>query len=108
MKITIAHSPDSDDAFMHYALARHKLDTDGLEFEHILQDIETLNRAAANATYDVTAISIHAYAYLHDKYDLLSHGASMGEDYGPMIVAKPAQDDAATSQIPHHTQASPK
>lgn len=88
MKITIAHSPDSDDAFMHYALARHKLDTGGLEFEHILQDIETLNRAAANATYDVTAISIHAYAYLHDKYDLLSHGASMGENYGPMIVAK--------------------
>lgn len=73
---------------MHYALARHKLDTGGLEFEHILQDIETLNRAAANATYDVTAISIHAYAYLHDKYDLLSHGASMGENYGPMIVAK--------------------
>ncbi len=88
MKITIAHSPDSDDAFMHYALARHKLDTGGLEFEHILQDIETLNRAAANATYDVTAISIHAYAYLYDKYDLLSHGASMGENYGPMIVAK--------------------
>nr|AUN36434.1 menaquinone via futalosine step 4 protein [uncultured bacterium] len=73
---------------MHFALARHKLDTDGLEFEHILQDIESLNRAAANATYDVTAISIHAYAYLHDKYDLLSHGASMGENYGPMIVAK--------------------
>lgn len=88
MKITIAHSPDSDDAFMHFALARHKLDTGGLEFEHILQDIESLNRAAANATYDVTAISIHAYAYLHDKYDLLSHGASMGENYGPMIVAK--------------------
>lgn len=88
MKITIAHSPDSDDAFMHYALARHKIDMGDLEFEHILQDIETLNRAAANATYDVTAISIHAYAYLHDKYALLSHGASMGEEYGPMIVAR--------------------
>lgn len=88
MKITIAHSPDSDDAFMHYALARHKIDAGELEFEHILQDIETLNHAAANATYDITAISIHAYAYLHDKYALLSHGASMGEEYGPMIVAR--------------------
>ena len=88
MKITIAHSPDSDDAFMHYALACNKLDSGDLEFEHILQDIETLNRAAANSTYDVTAISIHAYAYLNDKYALLGHGASMGEEYGPMIVAR--------------------
>jgi 1,4-dihydroxy-6-naphthoate synthase len=88
MKITIAHSPDSDDAFMHYALARHKIDAGDYEFEHILQDIETLNRAAANATYDITALSIHAYAYLSDQYALLSHGASMGEEYGPMIVAR--------------------
>jgi 1,4-dihydroxy-6-naphthoate synthase len=87
MKITIAHSPDSDDAFMHYALARHKLDAGNLEFEHVLKDIETLNREAASSTYDVTAISIHAYAYLDDKYALLSHGASMGENYGPNIVA---------------------
>ena len=87
-KITIAHSPDSDDAFMHYALARHKIDAGDYEFEHILQDIETLNRAAQNSTYDVTALSIHAYAYLHEKYSLLSHGASMGEEYGPMIVAR--------------------
>src|SRR5690606_25141307 len=88
MKITLAHSPDSDDAFMHYALARHKLDVGELEFEHVLQDIETLNRAASSATYDVTTISTHAYAYLHDKYDLLPHVASMGEKYGPMIVAR--------------------
>lgn len=88
MKITIAHSPDSDDAFMHYALARHKIDAGEYEFEHILQDIETLNRAAAEAKYDVTALSIHAYAYLHEKYSLLSHGASMGENYGPMVVSK--------------------
>lgn len=88
MKITLAHSPDSDDAFMHYALARHKLDVGELEFEHILQDIESLNHAAAKVTYDVTAISSHAYAYLHDKYDLLPHGASMGDNYGPMIVAR--------------------
>lgn len=87
MKITIAHSPDSDDAFMHYALARHKINAGNYEFEHVLKDIETLNREAQNSTYDVTAISIHAYAYLADKYALLSHGASMGEEYGPMIVA---------------------
>src|ERR1044072_7924890 len=87
MKITIAHSPDSDDAVMHYALARPQNDFGEFEFEHILKDIETLNRAAQNATYDVTAISIHAYAYLYQKYSLLSHGASMGEEYGPMVVA---------------------
>jgi 1,4-dihydroxy-6-naphthoate synthase len=100
MKITIAHSPDSDDAFMHYALARHKIDAGEYEFEHILQDIETLNRAAVNTTYDITALSIHAYAYLSDKYALLSHGASMGEEYGPMIVAKQEYSlDEIKSQI---------
>jgi 1,4-dihydroxy-6-naphthoate synthase len=100
MKITLAHSPDSDDAFMHYALARHKIDAGDYEFEHILQDIETLNRAAANATYDITALSIHAYAYLSDKYALLSHGASMGEAYGPMIVAKQEYSlEAIRSQV---------
>src|SRR5690348_168308 len=88
MKITVAHSPDSDDAFMHYALARHKIDTGDIEFDHVLKDIETLNKRAAEGAYEVTAISIHAYAYLHDKYALLSHGASMGENYGPMIVAR--------------------
>jgi len=91
--ITVAHSPDSDDAFMHYALSRHKIDTQGIEFKHVLQDIESLNRAAQNGTYEVTAISTHAYAYLADKYALLPHGASMGEGqienpYGPMIVAR--------------------
>ena len=90
MKITIAHSPDSDDAFMHYALARHKLDTGGLEFRHVLQDIQTLNQRAVEGLYEVTAISIHAYAYVADKYALLPHGASMGENYGPMIVAREA------------------
>lgn len=86
--ITIAHSPDSDDAFMHYALARHKIDTGDLEFRHVLQDIETLNQRAATGTYEVTAISIHAFAYLYDRYALLAHGASMGENYGPMVVAR--------------------
>ena len=86
--ITVAHSPDSDDAFMHFALARHKIDTGDIEFQHVLKDIETLNHRAAEGKYEVTAISIHAYAYLHDKYALLSHGASMGENYGPMVVAR--------------------
>jgi 1,4-dihydroxy-6-naphthoate synthase len=86
--ITVAHSPDSDDAFMHYALARHKIETGDIEFRHVLQDIEILNQRAQSGTYEVTAISIHAYAYLADKYALLNHGASMGENYGPMIVAR--------------------
>jgi 1,4-dihydroxy-6-naphthoate synthase len=86
--ITVAHSPDSDDAFMHYALARHKIETGDIEFKHVLQDIETLNQRAQEGTYEVTAISIHAYAHLSDKYALLNHGASMGENYGPMIVAR--------------------
>jgi len=86
--IRVAHSPDSDDAFMFYALSAGKLDTGGLEFVHELQDIETLNRRALNAELEVTAVSIHAYAYLADTYALLPHGASMGEGYGPRLVAR--------------------
>lgn len=86
--IRVAHSPDSDDAFMFYALAASKLDTGDLEFVHELQDIETLNRRALNAELEVTAVSIHAYAYLADRYALLPHGASMGEGYGPRLVAR--------------------
>lgn len=88
MKITVAHSPDSDDAFMHYALARNVFNTGDLEFGHVLKDIQTLNICAEQGLYEVTAISIHAYAYVSDKYALLPHGASMGENYGPMIVAR--------------------
>ena len=88
MKITIAHSPDSDDAFMHYAVTRGKIDCGSYEFDHVLADIETLNRAAVEGKYEVTAISIHAYAHLHDRYHLLNHGASMGEGYGPVVVAR--------------------
>ena len=88
--ITVAHSPDSDDAFMHYALARHKIETGDIEFQHVLQDIETLNQRAEQGLYEVTAISIHAYAHLAERYALLPHGASMGERYGPMIVARQA------------------
>jgi 1,4-dihydroxy-6-naphthoate synthase len=87
-KITIAHSPDSDDAFMFYGLATNKLETDGLKFEHVLKDIQSLNEDAKNGVYDVTAISFHAYAYVADKYVLLPHGASIGDKYGPIVVSK--------------------
>lgn len=86
--ITVAHSPDSDDAFMFYGLATNKLETDGLKFEHTLKDIQTLNEDAKNGVFDVTAISFHAYAYVADKYALLPHGASIGDKYGPILVSK--------------------
>ncbi|MCS7229391.1 MAG: MqnA/MqnD/SBP family protein [Candidatus Kryptonium sp.] len=87
-EITIAHSPDSDDAFMFYALVNNKIDTGDLKFINILNDIETLNRKAFEGAYDVTAISFHAYAYVSDKYMLLPCGASMGIGYGPILVSK--------------------
>ncbi len=87
-EITVAHSPDSDDAFMFYALANNKIDTGDLKFVNILSDIETLNQKAFEGVYDVTAISFHAYAYVSDKYILLPCGASMGVGYGPILVAK--------------------
>ena len=86
--IHVAHSPDSDDAFMFYALASGKIDTEGLTYVHQLQDIETLNHRAMRGELEVTAVSIHAYAYLSDKYALLPHGASMGDRYGPRLVAR--------------------
>ena len=86
--IHVAHSPDSDDAFMFYALASGKIDTEGLTYVHELQDIETLNQRAMRAELEVTAVSIHAYAYLSDRYALLPHGASMGDRYGPRLVAR--------------------
>jgi 1,4-dihydroxy-6-naphthoate synthase len=89
--ITVAHSPDSDDAFMFYGLATNKLDTGGLKFEHTLTDIQTLNEKAKLGVYDVTAISFHAYAYIYDKYALLPHGASIGDKYGPILVSKEAR-----------------
>ena len=85
--IRVAHSPDSDDAFMFYALAERLIDTGDLAFEHVLKDIESLNRDAREGRYEVTAISIHAYAHLADRYALLPHGASMGDGYGPVLVA---------------------
>ena len=85
--IHVAHSPDSDDAFMFYALAAGKIDTEGLTYVHELQDIETLNQRALRGELEVTAVSIHAYAYLSDQYALLPHGSSMGDQYGPRLVA---------------------
>lgn len=86
-EITVAHSPDSDDAFMFYGLATHKVRTPGLRFTHTLCDIETLNQKAHDGVYDVTAISFHAYPYLQDKYALMACGGSVGEGYGPMVVS---------------------
>ena len=86
--ITVAHSPDSDDAFMFYGLASGNVDTGGLVVDQVLADIETLNRAAFEGRYEVTAVSFHAYAHLVDKYALLPHGASMGDRYGPIVVAR--------------------
>src|SRR5215212_8311788 len=86
--ISVAHSPDSDDAFMFYGLATNKLETEGLKFEHTLKDIQSLNEDAKNGVFDVTAISFHAYAYVSDKYALLPHGASIGDKYGPIVVSR--------------------
>lgn len=86
--LTLGHSPDPDDAFMFYALAKDLIPTCGFRFEHILQDIQTLNVRATRGELDVSAISIHAYAYVSDKYALLPSGASMGDGYGPMLVSK--------------------
>ena len=86
--ITVAHSPDSDDAFMFYGLASGNVETGGIVVDQVLADIETLNRAAFEGRYEVTAVSFHAYAHLTHKYALLPHGASMGDRYGPIVVAR--------------------
>jgi 1,4-dihydroxy-6-naphthoate synthase len=88
MRIRLAHSPDSDDAFMFYGLASGHVPSPGFELEHVLSDIETLNKAAFTGTYEITAVSFHAYAHLTDRYVLLPHGASMGDNYGPIVVAR--------------------
>jgi 1,4-dihydroxy-6-naphthoate synthase len=112
--IRLVHSPDSDDAFMFYALAAGKIPTDGRQYEHELSDIETLNQRALKRELDVTAVSIHAYAYLAESYALLSHGASMGDRYGPKLVsirAAPSNPREATRGLriaipgPHTTAA---
>src|SRR5580692_3588057 len=86
--LTLGHSPDPDDAFMFYGLAKELIPTRGFKFEHILQDIQTLNERATRGELDISAISIHAYAYVSGQYALLPSGASMGDGYGPMLVAR--------------------
>jgi 1,4-dihydroxy-6-naphthoate synthase len=100
--ITVAHSPDSDDAFMFYALAEGRVETEGLAFTHELADIESLNRRALSGELAVTAVSFHAYAYLADRYVLLPHGASFGDGYGPVVVARRpvTREEIARGDVP--------
>jgi 1,4-dihydroxy-6-naphthoate synthase len=98
--LTLGHSPDPDDAFMHWALAAEKIDTGDLRYEHILQDIQTLNERATRGDLDITAISVHAYAFVLDKYKILPHGASMGEPtYGPMVVAREPMEPGKLCEV---------
>jgi 1,4-dihydroxy-6-naphthoate synthase len=99
-RITVAHSPDSDDAFMFYGLASGNVDTGGIVVDQVLADIETLNRAAFEGKYEVTAVSFHAFAHLSDRYALLPHGASMGDSYGPIVVARAADASALAREGP--------
>ncbi len=94
IEITIGHSPDADDAFMFYALAQDKIDTQPFVFKHIMKDIETLNHKAAVGELDITAISVHAYSYVYHRYALLTAGGSLGDGYGPIVVAREAYDTA--------------
>jgi 5,8-dihydroxy-2-naphthoate synthase len=95
MKISLAHSPDSDDAFMFYGLASGHVPTEGLEIEHVLSDIETLNRRAMEGKHEITAISFHAYPYVADRYRLMPCGGSIGDGYGPLLVAREPLDPSA-------------
>ena len=99
--LTLGHSPDPDDAFMFYALAKELIPAGGFQFQHVLQDIQTLNERATRGELDITAISIHAYAYVSDKYALLPCGASMGDGYGPVLVAakKLSREEIARKRI---------
>jgi 1,4-dihydroxy-6-naphthoate synthase len=102
-RIIVAHSPDSDDAFMFYGLASGAVGADGFEIDHVLADIETLNRAAFNGQYEVSAVSFHAYAHFTERYLLLPHGASMGDGYGPIVVTRadgPASLEGVRVAIP--------
>src|SRR5213594_944939 len=99
--LTLGHSPDPDDAFMFYGLAKNLIPTHGYKFQHILQDIQTLNERATRGELDISAISVHAYAHVSDQYALLPSGASMGDGYGPMLVAKKnfSKDQIAARKI---------
>jgi 1,4-dihydroxy-6-naphthoate synthase len=97
--IRVGHSPDPDDAFMFYALAHDKIDTGDLEFRHQLEDIETLNRRALQGELEVSAVSLHAYAFLQDRYELLPSGCSMGDKYGPMVIARKPMTPAEAAKL---------
>jgi 1,4-dihydroxy-6-naphthoate synthase len=99
--LTLAHSPDSDDAFMFWALKEGLVGADGLGFEHILSDIQTLNQAALEGRYDITAISLHAYPYVANQYALMNTGASIGDGYGPIVVSRRAMslEEMASKQV---------
>jgi 1,4-dihydroxy-6-naphthoate synthase len=99
IKVRLGHSPDPDDAFMFWALAKGEVDPRGFEFEHVLKDIQTLNEWALEGRLEVTAISLHAYPHVQDKYVLLPHGASMGSGYGPIVVAREELDEDALREI---------
>jgi 1,4-dihydroxy-6-naphthoate synthase len=101
LPVRIAHSPDSDDAFMFYAMTQGILDTEGLAISHVLQDIETLNKAAFEGTYEITALSFHAYVHLHDKYAIMPSGASFGDGYGPVVISgrEMTRDDLADKTV---------
>jgi 1,4-dihydroxy-6-naphthoate synthase len=101
MLIRLGHSPDADDAFMFWALAEGRVDTRGFEFEHVLRDIQTLNEWALEGRLEVTAISLHAYPFVQERYALLPHGASMGSGYGPVVVARRAltKDELREAEI---------
>jgi len=95
----LGHSPDADDAFMFYAMAKRKVNSDNVDFEHVIEDIQSLNKRAMNQELEVTAMSVHAYTYVQDNYRILSCGASMGEGYGPIVVAKEKIDDLSGKTI---------
>src|SRR6266702_5970414 len=101
MRIRLGHSPDPDDAFMFWALAEGAIDTRGFEFEHVLHDIQTLNEWALEGRLEVSALSLHAYPFVQDRYVLLPHGASMGSGYGPVVVAREplSRDELAGVEI---------
>src|ERR1051325_3625662 len=104
---TLGHSPDPDDAFMFYAIAKNKIDLRGYRFEHRLEDIQTLNERAMRGELHISAVSIHAYAYVADKYALLPCGASMGDGYGPMVVTKRRNAAGANREVGRATPCPP-
>ena len=99
IKMRLGHSPDADDAFMFYAMAKGKVNSEDVDFEHVIEDIQSLNNRAMNKELEVTAMSVHAYTYVQDNYRILSCGASMGEGYGPIVVAKEKIDNLAGKKI---------